>query len=310
VSQTTNLGAGAEFDAIRRMLARWGNAAVGIGDDAATIALPRGDSLVVSVDSAVEGQHFKRTWLSPREISYRAVVAAASDLAAMAARPLGLLIAMTVPVSWRDHLDELADGMGEAARVAGTVIRGGNLSDGAELSINTTVLGAAFAPIARSGARAGDAVYVTGRLGAPAAAIRALESNRSPGEFRERFARPVARIREAIWLAERGITAAIDISDGLVADLGHLAAASGVGIDVDAARIPLFDGVDVDLAVSSGEEYELIVTASQALDEREFSRRFDLLLTRIGVVTNRANGGVEVQHASVARARGHDHFSG
>ena len=305
-----SLGRGSEFDAIRRMLARWGTRAVGIGDDAAILKPPRGEHVIVSVDSAVEGQHFKRDWLRAQEISYRAVAAALSDVAAMAARPLGFLVAMTVPASWRGQLDELADGIGEAATVCDTVIRGGNLSDGAELSITTTVLGASYAPVGRSGARSGDGVYVTGRLGAPGAAIRALEGGRLPGEFRERLAHPVPRIREALWLADHGIDAAIDISDGLMADVGHLAAASRVAIDIDAARIPVFDGVDVETALASGEEYELIVAAPEPLDVDEFSARFGLSLTRIGVVTSEKSGTVTVRNASVARVPGYDHFSG
>jgi thiamine-monophosphate kinase len=94
---TTALGPGEEFDAIRRMLERWGDLAVGIGDDAAIIDLPRGDRLVASVDSTVENRHFRSGWLTPREIGYRAVAAALSDLAAMAARPAGILVALSIP---------------------------------------------------------------------------------------------------------------------------------------------------------------------------------------------------------------------
>src|SRR5262245_42670453 len=119
---TTPLGGDgeAEFDAIKAMLARWGARAVGIGDDAAVLDAPRGDSLVVSVDTSVEGRHFKREWLSPREIGYRAVAAALSDLAAMAALPVGVLVALGVPRGWRDSLLELADGIGDAVEVART----------------------------------------------------------------------------------------------------------------------------------------------------------------------------------------------
>src|SRR5947209_369950 len=108
------LGAGAEFDAIRDLVSRWGPRAIGIGDDAAVMQVPRGDSLVVSVDTSAEGRHFRPGWLTPREISYRAVAAALSDLAAMAAHPLGALIAMTLPTGWRDALPQIADGIAEA----------------------------------------------------------------------------------------------------------------------------------------------------------------------------------------------------
>jgi thiamine-monophosphate kinase len=306
---TTALGPGEEFDAIRALVERWGDRAVGIGDDAAMLGLPRGDTLVVSVDSAVENRHFRAGWLTPREIGYRAVAAALSDLAAMAAKPVGILIALALPDAWRGELLSIGDGIGDAAAAAGTVIRGGNITSSNELSVTTTVLGAAFAPLARSGARAGDLVYVTGRLGGPAAALRLLEQGESPGVFRERFARPMPRLREARWLAEHGAHAAIDVSDGLVSDLRHVAAASAVGITLDAARIPLGDGVDAATAMVSGEEYELIVAAPAPFDVVAFERRFGLPLTEVGAVSAMRPGEVRVIGARVADPSGHDHFS-
>jgi len=302
------LGPGAEFDAIRAILRRLGPRAKGIGDDAAVLAVPRGDSLVVSVDSVVEGKHFGPGWLTPREIARRAVVAALSDLAAMAARPLGVLVAMVIPQAWRAELDSFTDGLADAVSNANTFVLGGNLSDGGELSITTTVLGSAFAPLARSSSRLGDRVYVTGRLGAPRAAIERLERGESPGIFRERFANPAPRLDEARWLADRGASAAVDISDGLVADLGQLSAASGVLVSIDAARVPCFSDVNTDTALSSGEEYELIVTSPVAFDTAEFARRFSLDLTEIGRVAP-GPAGVDVTGARVAAVSGHDHFS-
>ena len=305
----TNMGPGAEFDAIRSILRRLGPRAKGIGDDAAVITVPRGDSLVASVDSLVEGKHFGPGWLTSREIGRRAIIAALSDLAAMAARPLGVLVAMVVPEAWRPELDSLTDGLADGVSAANTYVLGGNLSDGSELSITTTVLGSAFAPLARSGARVGDHVYVTGRLGAPRAALERLSRGESPGPFRERFANPASRLEEARWLAERGATAAIDISDGLLADLRHLSAASDARIELDAPRVPCFPDLSVETALSSGEEYELVVTAPPlSLDEAEFARRFSLPLTDIGrVVPGVAD--VDVHGARVAAVSGHDHFS-
>lgn len=306
---STALGPGEEFDAIRRMLERWGSLAVGIGDDAAIMDLPRGDRLVVSVDSTIEYRHFRPGWLTAREIAYRAVAAALSDLAAMAARPIGILIALAVPQQWRASLDDLADGIADAARVADTVIRGGNITDAAELSITTTVLGAAFHPLTRDASRPGDLVYVTGTLGSPAAAVAKLTDGKSPDAHRDRFAHPVPRLREARWLSERGARAGVDVSDGLVADLRHVAAASGVGITLDAARIPCVDGVRTEDALVSGEEYELVVTAPARLDTAAFERRFSLPLTEIGAVSAMRPGEVRVIGARVAHASGHDHFS-
>ena len=119
--RATPLGPGPEFDAIREMLRRWGPRARGIGDDAALIDVPAGEQLAVSTDSSVEGVHFRRGWLSPREIGYRATVAALSDLAAMAATPAGLLLALGVPPKWRSDLDALAPGVAWAGTAAGVV---------------------------------------------------------------------------------------------------------------------------------------------------------------------------------------------
>jgi thiamine-monophosphate kinase len=304
-----SLGPGAEFDAIRELLARWGTRASGIGDDGAVVNVPRGDRLVVSVDACIEDRHFKADWLTPREIGYRAVAAALSDIAAMAATPLGVLVALAIPASWRDRLSEIADGIGEAVDVGRTHVLGGNLSDAETLSITTTVLGFAFEPLARSGARPGDRVYVTGRLGGADAALRRLESAEALSPFHARFVRPVPRIDEARWLADRGASAAIDVSDGLVADARHIAAASGVGMDLDADRVPCASGVAVELAIESGEEYELLVTSPRELDTIAFESRFRVGLTQIGRVVPAPSGAVRVLGALVANPRGHDHFS-
>lgn len=303
------LGPGAEFDAIRQLAERWGPRASGLGDDAAVLAVPRGDALVVSVDSAIEGTHFKRDWLSAREIGYRSVVAALSDLAAMAATPIGVVVALTLPVAWRAQMLELADGIGDAVDVGRTHVVGGNLSDGSELSITTTVLGAAFTPLRRAGARLHDRVYVTGELGAPAEAIRRLSKGEPLGSVRDRFAHPVPRLDEARWLSARGASAAIDLSDGLIGDLRHLAAASGVAIDIDDRRVPCVSGVDVSRAMHAGEEYELIVTSQRELDRDEFQRRFGVRLSEIGLVTDASRSDVTVRGASVANIAGYDHFS-
>ena len=303
------MGPGAEFDAIRTMLARWGDRAVGIGDDAASLHVPRGDTLVVSVDSAVETKHFERGWLSMREIGFRATVAALSDLAAMAATPLGILNALILPADMRDSVAEIADGVGEAAALAGAPIVGGNISGGPTFSITSTVLGSTFAPLTRRGARVGDLVYVTGELGGPLAALRGLQGGENVVAHRGRFARPAPRLVESRWLADRGATAAIDISDGLVADLRHLAAASGISLAIDGERVPRVDGVDAEMALESGEEYELVVTLPREVDATEFERRFSLRLTCVGRVQGGASGTVIVSGSRVANVGGHDHFS-
>ena len=304
----TPLGPGAEFDAIRQMLARWGDRASGIGDDAAVLRVPRGDSLVVSVDATVEQQHFHRGWLTPRDLGYRAVTAALSDLAAMAAAPLGVLIALELPDAWRADLDALADGVGDAADVAHTRIIGGNVSGGERLSITTTVVGSAFTVLTRRGAHSGDRVYVTGTFGGPGTVLERLYRGEQAGAYRERFARPRARLAEARWLAEQGASAAIDVSDGLLADLRHLAVASDARIEIDAQRIPRLPGIEPEAALSSGEEYELIVTSSSPFDTSEFERRFGIPLTDVGGVAP-GPWAVVVSGARVADLAGYDHLS-
>jgi thiamine-monophosphate kinase len=298
------LGRGAEFDAIRRMLARWGDAACGVGNDTATLDVPPGHHLVVSTDTSVEGVHFRREWLTPPEIGYRATAAALSDLAAAAASPLGVLLAISLPADWREALEGLADGVGEAARAAGAVVIGGDLTavtgageragerEGA-LAINVTVLGSALHPMSRTGARAGDHVYVTGVLGGPERALRAWLSGTDPAPAdRARFAHPVPRIREAQWLAARGARAAIDVSDGLVGDVGQIAAASDVRISIDLGLVPRASGATPTDAGQGGEEYELAVIAPRGIDGSAFAAAFGIPLTDIGRVVKSTSAGV------------------
>src|SRR5687767_4676519 len=196
------MGEGAEFDLIRALVARWGSIARDIGDDAALIDIPSGQRLVASVDSAVEGVHFRRGWLTPYEIGFRATAAALSDLAAMAATPHSILIAFSLPSDWLDDIASVADGIGSMARAVGASIAGGNITRAPVFSITTTVLGTVVQPLSRSGAQPGDRIYVTGRLGGPAAALRALEGGRVPDDVhRSRFASPTPRLDEARWLA-------------------------------------------------------------------------------------------------------------
>jgi thiamine-monophosphate kinase len=306
------LGAGREFDAIRSMLRVWGSRARGIGDDAAVLDVPTGERLVASTDAAVEGVHFRRDWLSPREIGARTAAAALSDLAAMAAAPLGLLVALGVPPAWRDQLDELARGIGDVAERSGCPVVGGNVSAAGELSLTLTVLGAALRPLGRDGLESGDVLYVTGALGGPAAALDALREGRAPrAAHRARFAAPQPRLAEARWLADAGAHAAIDVSDGVVADAGHLAAASGVRVVLELASIPCIEGATPELAAASGEEYELLVGfASRSLpDVRAFQSRFGVALTAIGRVAEGDGVIVERDGARVDPPHGHDHLS-
>lgn len=305
------LGPGKEFDAIRELLDAWGDRASHVGDDAAVLDFPANQRLVVSTDVSNENVHFRREWLSPEEIGWRATVAALSDLAAMGANPLGLVSAMTVPGSWRDALGGIGDGIGKASSAFDCPILGGDLSAGTDLSIAVTVLGATTDALMRSGARVGDVLWVTGMLGAPGEAVRAWNEGKPPlPRARARFAHPMPRIREGLWLAKNGCHAAIDISDGLVPDARHIAAASAVALTVMLDAIPCFDDVTPQEAAASGEEYELLVAGPINIDVAAFAREFGITLTRVGEVST-GPPGVAVIHGGkrVEFGGGYDHFS-
>ena len=306
------MGPGEEFDLIRRLVRIWGERSSGIGDDAAVLHVPPGMQLVATTDAAVDRVHFRREWCAPDEIGHRAATAAISDIAAMAATPHGVLIALAVPRDCLALVEEIGRGIGDAVSAAETAIVGGNVTRAGELSITTTVLGYAAHPVMRSGAMAGQAVYVTGRFGGPAAAVDAWTRGAEPdAEWRSRYARPAARLHEAKWLADRGATAAIDISDGLLADLAHVAHASGVWLELELDGLPVVAGVEIERAALGGDEYELAVTAPPDLDLAEFLDVFGIPLTRIGLV----HAGAPDVQATLAGARvapggGWDHLSG
>jgi thiamine-monophosphate kinase len=225
-----------------------------------------------------------------------------------------MLVALSVPARWRAKLGDVAEGSGDASRAFDAPITGGNLTTGTELTLTITVLGHAARPLARDGARPGDALYVTGTLGGPGSALRAWESGREPlPEHRARFAHPMARIAEARWLAAHGATAAIDISDGLVADVRHLASASGVEAHIELDAIPVVGGVSPADAAVSGEEYELAIAAAGPLDEHAFAAAFGVPLTRIGSIVTVGRDDCRVRVRSrgtfVDLPAGHDHFS-
>jgi thiamine-monophosphate kinase len=247
---------------------------VGIGDDAAVL-IHGGRSLVWTVDSAVEGVHFRREWASLNDIGWRSFMAAASDLAAMGATPRGALSALVLPESFTDaELEELAQGQAEAAAAIGTSVIGGNLSRGKELSITTSLLGEAARPILRSGARPGDTVAVAGRMGLAAAGLEALRrgvSVESVARAIEAWKHPRALVAEGVAGGAKA-SAGIDLSDGLVLDASRLAAESGVSIVLEGERVLSAGGneladaaralslVPLDLALHGGEDYALVMT--------------------------------------------------
>lgn len=298
----TSLGPGAEFDRIRGALRRLGPSAVGTGDDCAFVTIGS-ERLALSCDLSIEGTHFRAGWLSHEELGWRCTAAALSDLAAVAAQPLGLLASVAVPAEWpEEHFADLMAGVGAAASSVGAAVWGGDLVRGERVVVDLMVVGRLEGePVRRSGARAGAELWLTGRLGAPFCAVAAWNAGSEPeAQARARFAHPVPRIAEAQWLKGRGARAMIDLSDGLLADAGHLAAASGVAVVIDPDLVPLHGTVEVvDEALVSGEEYELLLAlpagAGAALVE-PFRSTFDLPLTQVGVVEQ--GTGVQLRRRS------------
>jgi len=290
-----------------------GDLTVGIGDDAAVLRAPAGQQLVWTVDDQVEGTHFERAWLSAEDVGWRATMAAASDVAAMGARPLGILSSLVLPPAFRDdELAALARGVRGAADALGTGVAGGNLARGPALILSTTVLGCVAAPVLRAGARAGDAVWLAGQVGKAGAGLRLLVAGKScvAGDAAAAIAawrRPVARTSDGLAMAA-GATAAIDVSDGLARDGAHLARASGVALVLDAVPLltPALLALSADeddalaLALGGGEDYALLATSSSPLPG--FTRVGEVR-AGAGVFLNRR--GVETPVADV----GFDHFA-
>ncbi len=309
----TPLGSGGEFDRIRAIWRRLGEHASPAGDDCALVSVG-GIPLAISTDVTIEGTHFRAGWLSPTELGWRATAAALSDLAAVAAEPAGVMVSLGVSAEWPEEMvAQLMEGVGEAAAAAGASVWGGDLAGSERLVIDVTVIGRADAPVQRKGAEAGDALWVTGRLGAPAAALAAWSEGAEPDrDARDRFARPQARIEPARWLRDRGAKAMVDLSDGLLGDAGHLAAASGVRLVVERELVPVHPAAGApERALVSGEEYELLAAlpAGVGADEAAaFEKAFGLPFTRVGRVE--AGSGVALLQAGapVEPPTGYRHF--
>ena len=278
------LGPGPEFDRIRAIIERLGPDASGLGDDCAVIPIG-GTNLLASIDCSIEGVHFRTDWLTPGEIGYRSAAAALSDLAAVVADPLGVLVSLGLRGTGNGEWGPaIMAGVGAACRANGAQLLGGDLVRSDKLIVDVCVLGTTERPVRRSGAKAGDGVWVTGNLGGAGLALAGFQSGRElDAKLRERYAKPEPRIRAGQWLASHGATAMIDISDGLVQDAGHVAAASGVAVAIELEKVPCWPGVAAAAAASSGEEFELLVTLPAAFkDAATFVKATGLSLTRIG----------------------------
>jgi thiamine-monophosphate kinase len=291
---------------------------LGVGDDAAVLRPPRGEELVVTTDAVLEGVHFDRRF-RPEDVGWKALAVNLSDLAAMGARPLWAQVALGVPPrTAASRLAGVARGLGACAREAGIAVVGGNVTRAAELSLTVTVIGSVRPgrALLRGGARPGDAILVSGTLGEAALGLE----RGAPAAFLRRQRRPVPRLRLGRALA--GIaTAGIDLSDGLVQDLGHVCRASRAGAELRLEALPLSAAYRRRVAgrrdpwapaLTGGEDYELLVTvppsrlkAAHAAAARAGAPLAEVgaIVARKGVWVIRSDGGLHPV------GRGHDHLA-
>ena len=271
----------------------------GIGDDAAVLAVPTGQELAVAIDTLVEGVHFPRG-TSAVDIGWKALAVNLSDLAAMGATPAWALLALTLPEPDQAFVEGLAEGFAQLAKPHRLALVGGDTTRG-PLSISVAVHGfvAPGKALMRSGAKVGDAVLVTGTLGDAAAGLHALahpfavEEQRSDARdlLVARLNRPTPQLAAGSALRDLA-HACIDVSDGLIADLGHICTASGVGAEVDASLLPLSpsliaiydDASAQQFALTGGDDYELCFTVpmNRLADVQSDLSRLGCGVTRIG----------------------------
>jgi thiamine-monophosphate kinase len=323
LGQSTTIAHTGEFaviDVVTSGMSQPPTTVIGPGDDAALVATPDG-RVVASVDVLVDGVHFRTDWATGEQIGQRAALAAMADIAAMGAAPTALLVGLSAPPSTpTDLIAAIGRGLNEEAVKAGAGVVGGDLTRSEVLTIAVTVLGdlRGGEPVRRSGARAGDVVAVTGRLGWAAAGLAVLSRGfRSPAAAVGAYRVPDPPLQAGIVAAESGATSMIDVSDGLLADLGHIAGASGVTINVVTARLPVNPRL-VEVASALGRNHlEWALTGG---DDHALAATFPhgAVLppgwTNIGTVSEGApegstsGGAVTVDGAPWEQAGGWDHF--
>ncbi len=306
-----------ERERIRRLVDRFGAAPLVVpsGDDAAVVD-PAGRLSVSSVDAAVDGVHFRRGLWPVEAIARKAVGPAVSDLAAMGAEPGELFIAAGLPEDFTgDEFEALVDGIAAAADECGCSVAGGDLVAADQLWLSVTAVGYAAgtnAIVTRGGAAAGDLVVVTGALGGAARALELIDHGQTsdPAALQKQFA-PQPRLAGGQALARAGASAMIDISDGLAADAGHIAAASRARLTLRLDDLPLARGVeDAAAAAASGEEYELLATLPAAALAAALAgaAEADLPLTVIGEVSAGSGAVLVDALGDEVEIGGFDHF--
>lgn len=340
-----------ELGLIRRIRARAGKGGIapnlgagvvlGIGDDCALLRVRPRDEIAVTTDLSIEGRHFRMDWHEPEAVGHRTLARGLSDLAAMGAKPVAAFVSLGLrkemgSVGRDAWLTKFYDGLMRLAAEFAVPLVGGDLAESPVVLADIVLVGAVprGRAMRRNGARAGDAIYVTGELGAAAAGLDRLRSSRSAvrspqtaSQFTDRGSQkhfnegllrqhlfPQPRVEQGLWLRRRGAaTAAIDLSDGLSTDLAHLCDESNLAAMVDEATLPLAAGATQDQALHGGEDYELLFTAAEGT--RVPRSIAGVRVTRIGRMMRRRPGRPQValrgEDGSLRGLEGHgwEHFA-
>jgi thiamine-monophosphate kinase len=310
------------------------DAIVGIGDDAAVLGIAGDNLLVATCDAQVEDIHFRLRHTDPYDIGRKALAVNLSDIAAMGAKPRFALISLLVPPTLDvTVLDRMYIGLREEAAQFDVALVGGNIARNAErLIIDITLLGISLQNklLRRDSAKPGDIVLVTGNLGSAAAGLLVLENEQLAREapleaceaVRRAQQRPTPRVVAGQWLAQQGVATGMDVSDGLAADISHICEASGVGVEIEAKRLPIQPEMALiaalarqnpqDLALFGGEDYEILFTASPDHAEilaRELFDATGVKATSIGTI--RSGSAITLLHegkSSPLPSTGWDHL--
>ena len=330
-----------EIRARASRLGRSGGLRLGIGDDCALLAPGGDEELAVTTDLSIAGRHFRLDWHQPEAVGHRALARGLSDLAAMGARPVAAFLSLGLPreltvakvrrsgrgAGNRSWVQRFLDGLLSLADIHKTPLAGGDLAESPVAVADIVLTGAVprGRALLRSGARAGDNLYVTGALGGASTGLARLAElasscshnlPRIPKKLEVLLAAhlyPQPRIAQGLWLQRRGLaSAAIDLSDGLSTDLVHLCQESGVAAEVDARLLPLAPGASLAQALHGGEDYELLFTAPAAT--RLPRSIAGVSVTRIGriVKPRRSQPAITIlseQGATPLEPQGWEHFS-
>ena len=293
--------------------------ALGIGDDAAILRLPKGREMLVTTDFSLEGVHFRRDWHPPESVGHRCLARGLSDIAAMGGDPVAAFLSLALPPKLpQKWVDGFLRGLLALAGKSGVVLGGGDLAQSPKgILADVVVVGSVPVgqAIRRSGARPGDGIYVTGELGGSAGILETLYANPkrrlNPAKHPRHFY-PEPRLAVAKYLRRRGIASAmIDVSDGLSTDLHHLCEASGVGAKISAQVIPLAAGVTLQQALHGGEDYELLFTApASRLANRKIGKIAGIPVTCIGeIVRGNKLSILNLSGGTILRPEGWEHFT-